>query len=152
MTGELHIGGDGVANGYFRRDDLTAEKFIADPFGVSGRLTGTGDVARRLPGGEIELLGRLDSQVKLRGFRIEPGEIEAALMRHAGVAAAAVLLREDIPGKPMLVGYVVERPGAPRPEETLRASIADQLPDYMIPSRWVHLSSASGYRQRQTGP
>lgn len=141
VTGELLIGGDGVANGYFRRDALTAEKFIADPFGISRRLYRTGDAARRLPDGGIRLLGRLDSQVKLRGFRIELGEIEAVLMRHGGVAAAAVLLREDSPGEPMLAGYIVERPDAPRPQEALRASIADQLPDYMIPSRWVYLSS-----------
>ena len=81
MPGQLHIGGDGVAKGYFRQDELTAEKFIPDPFKLSPRLYRTGDVARRLPSGEIQILGRADTQIKLRGFRIELEEIEAALSR-----------------------------------------------------------------------
>ena len=104
VPGELHIGGDGVAKGYFREDQLTAEKFIPDPFKLSPRLYRTGDVARRLPSGEIQVLGRMDTQIKLRGFRIELEEIEAALSRRLGPAAVA--FREDTPGKPMLVGYL----------------------------------------------
>ena len=104
VPGQLHIGGDGVAKGYFRRDALTAEKFIPDPFKLSARLYRTGDVARRLPSGEIQILGRADTQIKLRGFRIELEEIEAVLSRSVGPAAVA--LREDTAGKPMLVGYL----------------------------------------------
>ena len=104
VPGQLHIGGDGVAKGYFRQDALTAEKFIPDPFKLSARLYRTGDVARRLPSGEIQVLGRADTQIKLRGFRIELEEIEAVLSRSVG--AAAVALREDTAGKPMLVGYL----------------------------------------------
>ncbi len=139
VPGELHIGGDGVANGYFRRKDLTAEKFIPDPFALSRRLYRTGDTVRRLPDGDIQILGRADLQIKLRGFRIELGEIEAALSRKSGLAAAAVALREDTPGKPLLVGYVVEHPGQSRSDDELRAYLADELPDYMIPGIWVRL-------------
>jgi amino acid adenylation domain-containing protein len=141
VPGELHIGGDGVAKGYFRQDDLTAEKFVADPFGLTPRLYRSGDIARRLPNGEIQLLGRSDLQIKLRGFRIELGEIEAALSRQAGLAAAAVVLREDTEGKPLLVGYVVEQPGQPRSDAELRALLADELPDYMVPAIWVRLDT-----------
>ena len=139
VPGELHIGGDGVAKGYVGPDDLTAGKFIVDPFGLSPRLYRTGDIARRLANGEIQILGRRDLQVKLRGFRIELGEIEAVLSSRAGVMAAAALLREDIKGKPLLVGYVVEHPEQPRSDEELRSRIADALPDYMIPAVWVRL-------------
>ena len=105
VSGQLHIGGDGVAKGYFRKDGLTSEKFVLDPFGLSSRLYRTGDFSRRLPTGEIQLLGRADTQIKLRGFRIELEEIEAVLSRNVG--AAAVALRQDSAGKPMLVGYLV---------------------------------------------
>jgi amino acid adenylation domain-containing protein len=139
--GELHIGGDGVARGYHRRPDLTAEKFVANSFGT-GRLYRTGDVARRLPNGEIEILGRLDQQIKLRGFRIEPGEIELALTRHLGLAAAVVMLRQDMPGGAQLVAYYVEHPGVEHSAESsgaLRARLATILPDYMIPAAWMRL-------------
>jgi amino acid adenylation domain-containing protein len=139
VPGELHIGGAGVANGYFKRDDLTAEKFIADPFGLSRRLYRTGDIVRRLPSGEIRILGRADQQIKLRGFRIELGEIEAALLRTAGLGAAAVSLREIAPGRSALVGYVVEHQGQSRSDEELRQRLANELPDYMIPALWVRL-------------
>jgi amino acid adenylation domain-containing protein len=142
VSGELHIGGDGVARGYFKNAALTREKFIADPFGgAPGRLYRTGDFARRLPNGEIQILGRMDHQIKLRGFRIELGEIEAVLSRTGGLAASAVALREDEPGNPQLVGYVVERPGEPRSAAELRAALSQDLPDYMIPSAWVRLEA-----------
>ena len=142
VPGELHIGGDGVANGYFRRDELTAEKFIADPFGSKPRLYRTGDFARRLPERRDPGPGPADRQMKFRGFRIELGEIEAVLSRRP-VGAAAVALREDIPGRPMLVGYLVEDLGAPQSDEGLRAKLSpNELPDYMIPSVWVRLGSA----------
>jgi amino acid adenylation domain-containing protein len=139
VSGQLHIGGDGVAKGYFRREALTAEKFFPDPFGLSPNLYRTGDVARRLPSGEIQILGRADTQIKLRGFRIELEEIEAVLSRSVG--AAAVALREDIAGKPMLVGYLAQASAEGRSDEALRAKLAEYLPDYMIPAIWVRLDS-----------
>jgi len=155
QPGQLHIGGDGVARGYVKRPELTAEKFILNPFGA-GRLYRTGDSARLLPSGEVQLLGRIDHQVKLRGFRIELGEIEAVLERKAGLAAAAVILREDVPGSARLVGYFVERPAAARTPNALSALLADDLPAYMIPTAWVRLSelpiAASGKLDRSALP
>ena len=140
VPGQLHIGGDGVAKGYFRQDELTAEKFIPDPFKLSARLYRTGDVARRLPSGEIQVLGRADTQIKLRGFRIELEEIEAVLSRRVGPAAVA--LREDTAGKPMLVGYLAGALGGGACRmRWLRTRLAEDLPDYMIPSVWVRLDS-----------
>ncbi len=129
-----------VAKGYFRRDEATADRFIPDPFGLSPRLYRTGDVARRLADGRIQVLGRRDHQVKLRGFRIEVGEIEAVLVAAGGVAAAAVALREDIPGRQQLVGDHARMPGAPRSPEELHARLAAEVPDYMIPGTWLRLS------------
>jgi amino acid adenylation domain-containing protein len=137
VPGQLHIGGDGVAHGYYRRAELTAEKMIANPFGC-GRIYRTGDLARWLPDGSLQVLGRIDHQVKLRGFRIELGEIESLLTAKAGLAAAAVLLREDTPGAPRLVAYYVEG-CTPRTQAELRSLLAEHLPDYMIPSAWVRL-------------
>jgi amino acid adenylation domain-containing protein len=140
-AGELAIGGVSLARGYLGRPDLTAERFVPDPFAAQpgARLYRTGDLARHLPDGDIEYLGRLDHQVKLRGFRIELGEIEAAVARHPGVREAAVLLREDRPGDPRLVVYVTgdALPGV----QELRAFLKDGLPDYMIPAAVVALES-----------
>jgi amino acid adenylation domain-containing protein len=157
VVGELHIGGEGVARGYFRRQDLTTEKFIADPIsGAPGaRLYRTGDLARLMPGGRLQLLGRNDHQVKLRGFRIELGEIEAALAK-AGLDVNAVVLREDTPGDPRLVGYF-EAPESKTPRiEVLRSAVAETLPDYMVPSQWVRLDvmprNSSGKLDRRSLP
>jgi amino acid adenylation domain-containing protein len=145
-TGEMHLGGRGLARGYHRRPDLTAAAFIPNPLGDPGsRLYRTGDLARALPDGRLEFLGRRDAQVKVRGFRIEPGEIEAALTRHPGVAQAVVVPRPDgtaAGGGQRLVAYVVPPPGrlAGAPDE-LRAFLRRSLPDFMIPAAFVELGT-----------
>jgi amino acid adenylation domain-containing protein len=140
VVGEVYIGGEGLARGYLRRPALTAERFLPDPWADprenGARLYRTGDLARRLPAGEIEFLGRADHQVKVRGFRVEPGEIEAALGRHPAVAQAVVVLREGD-----LVAYVVaaEPAVANVGAGNLRAALREELPEYMVPSRFVFL-------------
>ncbi len=144
VPGELYLGGPGLARGYLNRPALTAERFVPDWLsGQPGeRLYQTGDLARYLPDGTLDFLGRLDQQVKLRGFRIEPGEIEAVLDQHSGVREALVMLREDIPGQKRLVAYVVGEPEQPvlHPEE-LRQLVQEHLPDYMVPSSIVLLET-----------
>ena len=140
VAGELYIGGDGLARGYWNRPDLTAERFVPDPFSAQhgARLYRTGDRVRYLPDGNLEFLGRLDNQVKLRGFRIELGEIEAVLVKQPQVREAIVQLREDTPGDPRLAAYVVTQ-GAPLAAAELRTALKQQLPDYMIPAAFVQL-------------
>jgi amino acid adenylation domain-containing protein len=158
VTGELFIGGDGLALGYHDRPDLTARAFREVTLGgVTRRLYATGDLARRRADGEIELLGRIDGQVKLRGFRIELGEIETALRAVQGIAQAAVALRARESGDKVLVGYLVPEAGqdAPAPDR-LAAALAPRLPDYMIPRGWVTLSrlpqTANGKLDRNALP
>jgi len=141
VAGELLIGGVGVARGYLNRPELTAEKFIPDPFRKEpgARLYRTGDLARYLPDGNIEFLGRMDNQVKIRGFRIEPGEIEAALAQHAGVERAAVTAREGPAGDRRLVAYVIPRQAQDLSAPGLRSFLRDKLPDYMVPSAFMVL-------------
>ena len=164
VSGELYIGGDGLARGYLNCPELTTEKFISNPFGT-GRLYKTGDLARWLLDGNIEYLGRVDQQVKIRGFRIELGEIEAVLSQHPDVHEAVVLAHEDTPGEKRLVAYLVRSPeseftsqessvhGALESESrrltphsglltsTLRGYLQSKLPDYMIPSAFVLLEA-----------
>ncbi len=140
VAGEIHVGGAGLALGYLDRPELTAERFVPDPFGEPGsRLYRSGDLARRLPDGDLEYLGRIDHQVKIRGFRIELGEIESALVRHTSVREAVVLLVED-----KLVAWVVPAVGqaqSPPALSDLRGFLAQSLPDYMLPSALVLLEA-----------
>jgi amino acid adenylation domain-containing protein/FkbM family methyltransferase len=141
VTGEIYVGGAGVARGYLNRPDLTAERFLADPFEprTAARLYRSGDLARRLPNGDVEYLGRADQQVKIRGFRVELGEIEAALDAHPQVAESAVLLSGSDPNRMRLVAYVVLRLGHTVSDGDLLGPLRDQLPDYMIPAAIVVL-------------
>ncbi|MFH8368436.1 amino acid adenylation domain-containing protein [Streptomyces sp. NPDC018031] len=157
VPGELLIGGAGVARGYLNRPELTAERFLPDVYGGSGgTVYRTGDLVRLRPDGELDCLGRLDDQVKLHGYRIEPGEVEQALGRHPGVAEAVVVVREDRPGDRRLVAYVVPHTTPrPRPGE-LRAHLLTTLPDYMVPTAFVELDAvpltANGKTDRRALP
>ena len=151
VAGELFIGGVGLARGYVNREELTAERFVANPLGVgSERLYRSGDLARWLPDGNLEFLGRVDDQVKVRGFRIEPGEVEGVLARHPALRAAVVVAREDVAGTRRLVGYVVADEAVTVGE--LRSFVAESLPDYMIPSVFVFLDELAADGDGQGGP
>ena len=144
--GELLVGGWGLARGYLNRPELTAQKFIANPFEENSeeRLYRTGDLVRYLPEGIIEILGRADHQVKIRGFRIELGEIEEKLSKHPAVKQVAVIAREDVPGDKRLVAYVVlhsSQESEPKSISELRHFLKQQLPDYMIPSGFMVLEA-----------
>jgi pristinamycin I synthase-3/4 len=154
VAGEVYIGGPGIARGYLNRPDLTAQSFVPDPFGgePGARLYRTGDLARHLPDGQLEFLGRLDHQMKLRGLRIEPAEIEAALSEHRAVKTAVVVMREDEPGDRRLVAYVVPSKAlatrsAPPPTDDLltvsglREHLRERLPEYMLPAAFVLLET-----------
>jgi amino acid adenylation domain-containing protein/non-ribosomal peptide synthase protein (TIGR01720 family) len=144
VPGELHIGGEALARGYLSRPELTAERFIPNPFSdkPGARLYKTGDLVRYLSDGNIEFLGRLDNQVKIRGFRIELGEVEATLCLHPYVSEAVVVAREDRPGDKRLVAYVVATAVMIAPSTgVLRAFLQEKLPDYMIPSAFVPMDA-----------
>jgi len=157
VPGELYIGGEGVVRGYLRRPDLTAEKFVPDPFGNNGgRLYKTGDLARYRADGNIEFLGRIDHQVKIRGFRIELGEVEARLLQHVDVQEAVALAREDNSGNRQLIAYLVGNPGGSPEPDALRDYLKATLPDYMLPNAFVFLDrmplSANGKLDRKALP
>ncbi len=156
VPGEIHIAGAGLARGYLGRPGLSAERFVANPFGVPGsRMYRTGDLGRWRPDGVLDYLGRADRQVKIRGVRVEPGEVEAALLRQPRVAQAAVVMREDLPAEPRLVAYVVAQrapPGMRAPDAVppgdgaldargLRRALAEQLPEHLVPSAIVVLEA-----------
>jgi len=142
VAGQIYIGGAGIALGYLNRPELTAERFVPDPFGsrVGARLYNSGDVGRWRSDGTIEFLGRGDQQVKLRGFRVELGEIEACLARHVGVRDAIVIVRGDS-GEKYLVAYYTREEGEDPSVETLRNHLKSTLPEFMIPSAFVRLQS-----------
>jgi len=159
QMGEIYIAGVAVGRGYWNRPELTAERFLTDPFNTDTqeRMYRTGDLGRWRPDGAIEFLGRNDQQVKIRGFRIELGEIEAQLARHSGVQEAVVLAREDAHGEKRLAAYVVPRdPSVPPAAEELRAHLKGALPEYMVPSAFVTLerlpTSPNGKLDRKALP
>ncbi|MCF5398240.1 AMP-binding protein, partial [Pseudomonas syringae] len=144
VAGEIYIGGAGVARGYLNRDDLTAERFLLDPFSQNpaARMYRTGDLGRYLPDGNIEYLGRNDDQVKIRGFRIELGEIDARLAKHPAVHEAVVTAREDIPGDKRLVAYYTLVSGHTSVDiDNLRSHLQEKLPEYMVPAIYVLLEA-----------
>ena len=155
MSGEMYVGGAGVARGYLNRPELTAARFIPHPFSTQGVLYKTGDLARYLPNGDIEYLGRIDNQVKIRGFRIELGEIEAALTQQLQVQEAVVIATGGT-GEERLVAYLVPATSTPIDLAALRASLKQQLPDYMVPSAFVCVAAmpltANGKIDRQALP
>ncbi|MFD6171305.1 amino acid adenylation domain-containing protein [Streptomyces coeruleorubidus] len=157
IPGELCIAGDGLALGYLGQPELTAERFVPAPFDANERLYRTGDLARRLPGGDLEFLGRVDDQVKVRGFRIEPREVVSALLRHPGLADAAVTVMADGSGANRLVAHVVPKEPDDGPDGSeLRALLSELLPSYMVPSAFVALDAlpltASGKLDRRALP
>jgi amino acid adenylation domain-containing protein len=143
VPGEIYVGGAGVARGYLNRPELTAHRFIPDPFSrrPGATLYRSGDLARRLENGDIEYLGRIDQQVKIRGFRIEPGEIEAALARHPAIREVAVIAREDAPGDKRLVAYLVVENAPADLVDQLRALVRATSPEYMVPAHFVTLEA-----------
>jgi amino acid adenylation domain-containing protein len=157
-VGEIVIGGAGVAHGYHKRPDLTSERFMPDPHSANStaRLYKTGDTARRLADGNLMFVGRSDFQVKLHGYRVELGEIETALRRHAEIREAIVLVREDVPGYKHLVAYVVFNDNADCAADSLRGLLRQTLPDYMVPSVFIRLdqipSTTNGKSDRRALP
>lgn len=141
VAGGLYIGGDGVARGYFQRAELTSDRFLSDPFRPGQRIYRTGDLAKFQSDGSIQFLGRADFQVKVRGFRLELGEIEANLARISEVQQSVVVVREDRPGDARLVAYLVFHPGQSATPSDLRAQLKQSLPDYMIPGTFVTLDA-----------
>jgi amino acid adenylation domain-containing protein len=158
VKGEIYVGGAGLARGYLNHPDLTARSFIPDFLGESagGRLYATGDLARYMADGNIEYLGRIDSQVKVRGFRVESREVEMLLARHPAVSEALVMSQEDVTGEIRLVGYIVSKNGKPPTADELKTYLRQQLAEYMVPSAYVTLEriplTANGKVDRKALP
>ncbi|MGI0491591.1 amino acid adenylation domain-containing protein [Alkalinema pantanalense CENA528] len=158
VVGELYIGGDGLARGYLNRPELTAERFVSNPFRADSqaKLYKTGDLVRHLPDGNLEFIGRTDHQVKIRGYRIELGEIETVLSQQPGVRDAIVLVREDRPGDKQLVAYLTAHPQQTLNIPTIRVALQQQLADYMVPGAIVVLDkiplTPNGKADRQALP
>jgi acyl-coenzyme A synthetase/AMP-(fatty) acid ligase/acyl carrier protein len=142
-VGEIYVGGAGVARGYLNRPELTAERFVQDPFaeGAPASMYKSGDLARATESGDLEYLGRGDLQVKVRGYRIELGEIEATLAGHPSVAQAVVIARKDAPGEPRLVAYFVHKPSASATGQVLRDFLKARLPEHMVPYAYEQLEA-----------
>ncbi|NTX67798.1 AMP-binding protein, partial [Myxococcus sp. CA051A] len=143
VSGEVYVGGTHLAHGYLARPDITAQAFVPNPFsGEEGsRLYRTGDAARWKADGTLEFLGRLDFQVKVRGFRVELGEVESVLRTAPGMSDAAAVVREDVPGDKRLIGYVVLAPDTTLDSEALRTFLLKRLPEYMVPSAFLSLAA-----------
>ncbi len=144
VLGEIYLGGAGLARGYLNRPDLTAERFVPDPFNhdiPGARLYRTGDLARYLPDGSIDFVGRIDQQVKIRGFRIEPGEIQALLEQHPAVSEVVVIARDHVRGDKQIIAYLVPQPGQVLTATDLRTALKTQLPEYMLPAAYVFLEA-----------
>jgi hypothetical protein len=158
VEGELYIAGAGVTAGYLEQAEQTAERFLDDPYSgaESGRMYRTGDRVRYLATGEIEFLGRVDEQVKIRGHRVEPGEAEAVLSRHPGVRQAIVIARSDVAGETQLAAYVVKRDAASLTAAEIQSFLKQELPEYMVPAAVVFLAklplTANGKLDRQALP
>jgi acyl carrier protein len=142
IVGELMIGGAGVARGYLSQPELTAQRFILDPFQANSdtRLYRTGDIARYLPTGDLEILGRTDQQVKIRGHRVELGEIEALLGEHPAVRESVVVARETPNGDKRLIAYVIPRDGQNPTQREVRQYVQERLPDHMVPAQIVFMT------------
>ncbi|MGZ5434813.1 MAG: non-ribosomal peptide synthetase [Pyrinomonadaceae bacterium] len=140
-TGELFIGGDGVARGYLNREELTRDRFVENPLAAGEKLYRTGDLTRLLADGNFEYVCRVDDQVKIRGYRIEPGEIETVLMQHANISDCAVVVSETAAGEKRLVAFVKNDESVQWDEEALRQSLHEKLPEYMVPAAFVRLAS-----------
>ena len=139
--GELHMGGPGLAAGYLNLPDLTAERFVANPFEAGARLFKTGDLGRELPDGGLEYLGRMDQQIKIRGCRVEPAEVESAMKAHPNIQEAVAAGREDERGEQQLVAWVVPRQAGAMTSSDLRSFLKENLPDYAVPSRFAFLAA-----------
>ena len=140
-VGELYVAGPSLGRGYRNRPDMTAERFVANPFRAGARMYRTGDLGRWLPNGEIAFLGRMDEQIKVRGYRVEPGEVSSVLAQYAAIESCIVTATENTPGEKQLIAYVVPAKGAQLSARALREFLRQRMPDYMVPSAFVLIAN-----------